>query len=278
MTIVAMTREMGSLGRDVAALIAQRRRRKVVYHEIIDQLANKMRLRKSHVARLLEGRAGLWEKLQASETSLSIFTADETFRMLLSESTGVLRGWGAVHLLRDIPHVIRVRVCAPLEMRVERMMERLGTMDREAVQRELEYSDEAHTAIVRRHFRIDWRDPEHYDIVLSTARLTPDECADELERMMELPRFQPTAESVRTVENRALEWSVRAQLRRDPRTANLRVRLECIDGFVRISGAVPTRNGAQEVSEVVAATPGVRSVDNQLLYNVAAVSWRRAEG
>jgi cytidylate kinase len=278
MPIVAMTREMGSLGRDVAALIAQRRGRKVVYHEIIDQLANKMRLRKSHVARLLEGRAGLWEKLQASETSLSIFTADETYRMLLDDTTGVLRGWGAVHLLTNIPHVMRVRVCAPMEMRVERMMERLGTMDREAVQRELVYSDEAHTAIARRHFRLDWRDPEHYDVVLSTARLTPDECADELERMMELPRFQPTADSIRTVRNRALEWAVRAQLRRDPRTAGVRLKLECIDGFVRITGAVANRNAAQEVSEVVAATPAVRTVDNQLLYNVAAASWRRAEG
>jgi cytidylate kinase len=276
MTTIAMTREMGSLGRDVAAHLARRDGRKVVYHEIIDQLANKMRLRKSHVARLLEGRAGLWEKLAASETSLSIFTADETYRMLVDESTGVIRGWGAVHLLADIPHVIRVRICAPFELRVERMMERLGTMDREAVQRELEMSDEAHTAIARRHFRLDWRDPEHYDIVLSTARLSVEECAHEIERMMELPRFQRTPESVRLLENRALEWSVRAQLRRDARTAKSQPRIECIDGFVRISGAVSTRNEAQEVSEVVAAVAGVRAVDNQLLYNVGGASWLRA--
>ena len=276
MTTIAMTREMGSLGGAVAAHLARRDGRKVVYHEIIDQLANKMRLRKSHVARLLEGRAGLWEKLAASETSLSIFTADETYRMLVDESTGVIRGWGAVHLLADIPHVIRVRICAPFEMRVERMMERLGTMDREAVQRELEMSDEAHTAIARRHFRLDWRDPEHYDIVLSTARLSVEECAHEIERMMELPRFRRTPESVRLLENRALEWSVRAQLRRDARTARSQPRIECIDGFVRISGAVSTRNEAQEVSEVVAAVEGVRAVDNQLLYNVGGASWLRA--
>ena len=106
MPLIAMTREMGSLGKDVAAGIAQRANKKVVYHEIIEPLANKMRLRKSHVARLLEGRAGLWEKLQASETSLSIYTADETFRMLLDETTGVLRGWGAVHLLADVFNVL----------------------------------------------------------------------------------------------------------------------------------------------------------------------------
>jgi Predicted periplasmic or secreted lipoprotein len=276
MPIIAMTREMGSLGRDVAALVARSHGRKVVYHEIIDQLANKMRLRKSHVARLLEGRAGLWEKLAASETSLSIFTADETFRVLLEPSTGVVRGWGAVHLLAGIPHVIRVRVCAPFELRVERMMERLGSMDREAVERELTLSDEAHTAITRRHFRVNWRDPEHYEMVLSTERLTVEECAHEVESMMQLPRFQETAESVRTVENMALEWAIRSQLRRDPRTTGATVRLECFDGYVRVNGAVSTRGESQEVSEVVCAVPGVRSVDNQLLYNVAGASWLRA--
>ena len=275
--IIAMTREMGSLGRDVAARIAQRHGRRVVYHEIIDQLANKMRLRKSHVVRLLEGRAGLWEQLTADKASLSIFTADETYRLLLDGETAVLRGWGAVHLLAGIPHVIRVRVCAPIELRVDRMMERLGTADRDAVRREIEMSEEAHTAIVRRHFRVNWRDPENYDVVLSTGRMSVDECVAEVERVMALARFQPTPESLRTVANLALEWSLRASLRRDPRTAESRVKLECIDGFVRVTGSIGNRHEAQHVSEVVASVPGVRAVDNQLVHNISTTAWMRAE-
>jgi cytidylate kinase len=275
--IIAMTREMGSLGRDVAARIAQRHGRRVVYHEIIDQLANKMRLRKSHVVRLLEGRAGLWEQLTANKASLSIFTADETYRLLLDGETAVVRGWGAVHLLTGIPHVIRVRICAPLELRIDRMMERLGTADRDAVRREIGMSEEAHTAICRRHFRVNWRDPEHYDIVLSTGRMTVEECVEEVERVMAMPRFQPTPQSLRHVANLALEWSVRAHLRRDPRTAQARVRLECIDGFVRIAGSVASRAESQQVSEVVASIPGVRAVDNQLVHNISTTSWMRAE-
>ena len=40
---------MGSLGMDVAERVAERRGQKIIYHEILDQLANKMRLRRSHV-------------------------------------------------------------------------------------------------------------------------------------------------------------------------------------------------------------------------------------
>ena len=115
MPLIAMTREMGSLGKDVAAGIAARANKKVVYHEIIEPIANKMRLRKSHVERFLEGKSGLWERLTTDRTSLSIFTADETFRVLRAGEAAVIRGWGAAHLLGGIPHVVRLRICAPME-------------------------------------------------------------------------------------------------------------------------------------------------------------------
>ena len=278
MPLIAMTREMGSLGKDVAAGVAQRTGRKVVYHEIIEPIANKMRLRKSHVERFLEGRSGLWERLTTDRTSLSIFTADETFRFLRDGSTAVIRGWGAVHLLKSVPHVIRVRVCAPLETRVSRMMERLATDNRATVESEIELSEEAHTAITKRHFNVNWRDAENYDLVLSTERLSVDECVDEIENMMKRPRFQETPESVRMVENLATEWAVRSALRRDSRTADVAITIQGDAGLVRLLGVVDTPAQSEAVAEVARAVEGVKSVDNQLRSAGSAGSRYRREG
>lgn len=264
MPLIAMTREMGSLGKDVAAGIAERTQRKVVYQEIIEPIANKMRLRKSHVQRFLDGKSGLWERLTTDKTSLSIFTADETFRFLRDGSTGVIRGWGAVHLLKDIPHVIRVRICAPLDLRIERMMERLGTDNREAVENEIEMSEEAHTAITRRHFGVNWRDPENYDLVLSTERLAVEECVDEVECMMKKRRFQETLESIRRMDDMALEWAVRSALRRDGRTAATHVTIACNGGCVRLAGVVDTQREAVAAAQIAMAVEGVRDVENEL--------------
>ena len=262
MPMIAMTREMGSLGKDVAAAIADRGGRRVVYHEIIEPVANKMRVRKSHVERFLEGKSGLWERITTDRTSLSIYTADETYRVLHDPSTAVIRGWGAVHLLRDIPHVVRVRVCAPFELRVRRMMERLGTDNRGAVESEIALSEEAHTAITRRHFHVNWRDAEHYDLVLNTERLSVDECVAELDHALAQPRFQETPESVRRSEALALEWSVRAGLRRDTRTANSTVSVQCLDGVVTLSGVLDDEDEIEAAHEVTLAVPGVRSIRN----------------
>jgi cytidylate kinase len=264
MPLIAMTREMGSLGKDVAARIAERDGRKVVYHEIIEPIASKMRLRKSHVERFLEGRSGLWERLTTDRTSLSIYTAEETYRVLHDASTAVIRGWGAVHLLRDIPHVLRVRVCAPFEIRVRRMMERLGTDNRAAIESEIELSEEAHTAITKRHFHVNWRDAEHYDLVLNTDRMSVDECVAQVDSALAHSRFRETPDSVRLAESLGLEWSIRAALRRDPRTASSSLSVQCHDGIATLSGMIDNEEEVEAAHEATLAVSGVRSVRNLL--------------
>jgi hypothetical protein len=246
MPMIAMTREMGSLGKDVAAGIAARMDRKVVYHEIIEPIANKMRLRKSHVERFLEGKSGIWERLTTDKTSLSIFTAQETFRFLKDGSTGVIRGWGAVHLLKNVPHVVRVRICAPLAMRIDRMMERLATDNREAVANEIALSEE-----------------------------TVDECVDAVAALIARPRFQETAESLRLVEDLATEWAVRAALRRDERTREAAIHVDCDGGVARLTGAVDNLIESNAAEDVAAAVEGVQRVDNQLRAANAAFRYRR---
>lgn len=264
MPVIAMTREMGSLGKDVAAGFAARTNRKVIYHEIIEPVANKMRLRKSHVERFLDGKSGIWERLTTDKTSLSIYTAEETYRLLRDPGTAVIRGWGAVHLLKGVPHVIRVRVCSPFDTRVTQMMERLKTEDRASVEKEIRMSEEAHTAIVRRHFGVDWRDPDHYHLVLSTENLSVDACIDQIERLAQQPQFQETPESQRAVENSALEASVRAALRRDARTTDISVVIQCADGIAKLLGMVPNADAAQAANDVAAGVSGVRRVQNEL--------------
>jgi cytidylate kinase len=264
MPFVAMTREMGSLGKDVAAGLAQRLDRQVVHHEIIDNLASKMRLRKSHVVRFLEGKSGIWERLTTDQTSLSIYTADETFALAESGKVAVIRGWGATHLLRPVPHVVSVRVCAPFELRVKRMMERLNTDDRDFVENEIRMSEEAHGAITRRHFGLNWQDSENYDVVLNTERLTIDECVDEVMGLLDDPTFEETAASQRVFANLALSAHVRAALRQDPRTNSFQISIKADDGVISLGGLIDMGLEARHGIEVASKVPGVKEVVNRV--------------
>ena len=264
MPLIAMTREMGSLGKDVATAVSARLGKPVVHHEIIDHLADKMRLRKSHVIRFLDGKASAWERLTTDKTSMSIYTADETLALAESDSVGVIRGWGSAHLLRPVQHVICVRVCAPLTLRVERMMERLNTTDEEMVVNEIKLSEEAHAAITRRHFGINWQDSENYDLTLNTERVSIEECTDEIMSLVKDPRFQKTADSARVLSNLALEHHVRAALRGNAATATMRINISAADGVVTLAGTL--ERGLEEIDavRVASAVANVKSVKSQL--------------
>ena len=272
MPLIAMTREMGSLGKDVAAAVRGRIGKQVVHHEIIDNLASKMRLRKSHVIRFLEGKAGVWERMTTDKTSLSIYTADETFLLAENDQVGVIRGWGSPHLLRPIPHVISIRVCAPFELRVKRMMERLNTDDRDFVENEIRMSEEAHGAITRRHFGISWQHSDQYDLVLNTERLTIEECADEVMELLDDPNFQETPESQRIFRNLATAAHVRSALRQDPRTNTMRISITSEDGLVTLAGLVDPGHEPKDAAEVASKVSGVKGVVNKL--RVAALGAR----
>ena len=264
MPLITMPREMGSLGKDVASAVAARIGKSVVHHEITEQLANKMRLRKSHVMRFLDGTAGIFEKLTTDQTSLSIFTADEVFRMVSEDNVAVIRGWGVTHLLGSVPHVIRVRVCAPFDLRVKHMMERLNTTDQALVEKEIRLSDEALTAITRRHYDIDWKDAEHYDLVLNTERVSVEDCVNEVMTLMNTPRFRETDESRQTLRDLGIVASVRAALRQDDRTKKLDVTISSNHNQITLSGMAGDAAESEQAAQIAAAVHGVSGVDNQL--------------
>jgi hypothetical protein len=127
MPLIAMNREMGSFGKDVAEGLEQALGMKVRHHEMIDHLASRARIRKSHVISFLEGTQGLFERLTTDQLRLRILTADEILSMAEADHALILRGWGATALLKEVPHAVRVCVSASRRMRVQRMMERLNS-------------------------------------------------------------------------------------------------------------------------------------------------------
>lgn len=263
MPLVAMTFEMGSFGNDVAQGVAGELGQEVIHHEIIDHLADKMRVRKSHVIRFLDNKATVFEKLSAERTSLSIYTADKIFDIVRQKGGAVIHGWGAAQLLQPVGHAVRVRVCAPVKLRVKRMMEQLKTQDEEFVRREVDCSDEAHGAIIHRHFGINWQNVEHYDLALNTERVPVAECIEEILNLVRKAAFEETPQSHATLDNLTLAAHVRAALRTDPRTRKVNLCIESDAGCVTLSGIILDDTGINTLTEVAAKVPGVKMVQNR---------------
>src|SRR5262245_8688539 len=258
MAVVAITREMGSLGNEVAAGLGNELGLPVVYHEVIDHLADRMRVRRSHVIRLLDGHAGLLERLTADKVSMFLHSSDEVIALAQQGKGAIIRGWGATHLLRGVPHVVCVRVCAPFKVRHQRMMQRVGSDDAEMVADEIHRNDEAHTAIMRRNFDLRWTDSEHYDVVLNTERVTVGECVDEILRLVRSPKFAETEQSRRRLDDLALTARVRAALLKSAEARPIKVAISANAGVVTLAGC--SDDELLVLVEVVMGIPGVLDV------------------
>ena len=80
MTVIAMTREMGSLGKDVAAKIANQLSLEVIHHEIVEHdIADPLHLHPSEVHNYLEGSPSLLERWKIDRNKLSCYTAEEIY-------------------------------------------------------------------------------------------------------------------------------------------------------------------------------------------------------
>ncbi|TAK45155.1 MAG: cytidylate kinase-like family protein [Betaproteobacteria bacterium] len=260
MPVITITREMGTLGKDVAAGLSDALEVPVIYNEIVDHLADRLRVRKSHVIRLLDGRAGLLERLAADKTSLFVHSAEEVMAMALQPGGAIIRGWGASHLLRAVPHAVCVRVCSPLELRVRRMMERLSTENEAEIRTEIQHNDEAHAAIVRRHFGVEWTDPAHYDLVLNTERVSIGRCVEQVLALVRAPEFAETDASRGHLEDLAVAARVRAALLRAAQTRDKRVQVTSERGRVILWGAKCSTDEKLNFVEIASAVQGVRDV------------------
>lgn len=262
MPVIAMNHEMGSQGMFVAEGLAAQLGLSMVHHEVVDYVAEKMHARKSTVRRFLEGKAGMLERWSTDESSLAVYKAEEILD-LAAKGNVLIRGWGATYLLRRIPHVVCVRVCAPVEKRVKLLMERLDT-DEEFAREEIRRSDTAHIANMQHQFGVTWGDPLLYDIVLNTERVSIASCIEQVKLLAKRPEFQETAASRAQLEILTLEYHIRSALQSNPATAEVEITINVDDGKIVLQGIVLSEEEKRATGETTAKVAGVKKVENKL--------------
>ena len=277
MPLIAMNREIGSLGKDVAMGLEEALGMKIRHHEIIDHLANRSRLRRSHVISFLEGKQGLLERLTTDQVSLRVLTADEILSVAESGEPVILRGWGATSLLKEVPHAVRVCVSASRRMRVKRMSERLEETDLEMVERVVDENDAAARAVMRRHFHIDPRDINEYDMGFNTDRVSVAQCVDEIVKLVKSPAFAETDESRARLRDVAICQHVRAAIRTHGSTSHCKVRVTANAGRVRLEGFVDHIEQSEACSDIASRIKGVRLLENHLNVGEVSGSLRREQ-
>ncbi|MGH7267007.1 MAG: AAA family ATPase, partial [Candidatus Rokuibacteriota bacterium] len=211
MPIVAMTKEMGSLGTFVGLEVARRLDYRFLRNDVVKAAAREYRARESGLVSAVERAPKLLERLRPPRRRYRTYLEAAVLDAALGERVLFMGRWSTI-LLRGIRHAVRVRVCAPPEMRAQRIMKRLGVDHAEAVRRITVY-DEGVRARMRQLFEIEWTDPLLYDLVINTEAVTVESGVRQVLALVEAPEFQPTEASRARLQDRAVAARVRASLK-----------------------------------------------------------------
>ncbi len=170
MHVITLSRQIGSGGDDIAVAVAARLKLRLIGREMISQAARRAGVPDVALAELDElGLLGL----KPRKADLELYRA--TVNRLVSEWAGagdvLFLGRGTQIVLAGWPGVLRVRVTAPIELRIARIQGQCR-VPHDIAASLLEARDQARAGYVRRHYGANIDAPELYDLIVNLAHLS----------------------------------------------------------------------------------------------------------
>src|ERR1051326_721261 len=170
---------------------------------------------------------------------------------------------------RRYANVLRLKIIAPMDVRIERVMERgfddvVGPLTREQARDLIRKADRDIGGYMRYLFKIDWLESSHWDLVINTGRFSVAESVEIVAAIVDSGMLEPSALDNQRLANLALASRVEATVLGDPTVWANGLKVVAQDGRVRIEGEVITEEDREAVEQIVRAIEGVRHVENDL--------------
>ena len=258
MTIVAISRGLGSGGNAVAAAVAKVLGFEYVEREIIMQAARAHEVPEEKIEDVDERRLSLWERFDEEKRRYLIFI-EAAYYSFAEKGNLVTAGRGGPFFLREVSHALKVRITAPFDVRVRRVIEQ-EKLDNKAAAARVRAYDRELSGRIDYLFGLDWTHPENYDVVINTGNETWDCYTDLLAFAARHPRFQSTPESQQRIRDLSLAAQVRAAIAKDPITKNINVEVTARAGRVALKGVVFSPAMMDAAAGVAERLPGVTNV------------------
>ena len=263
MPVITISRQLGSLGTEIAQMVAEKLNYEYVDKDKIAQALTDYGMPGPEVDKFDEKKPPLWDTLSIQRKKYL-----HLIQALLYEfgrkGNVVFVGRGGQVLLKDLPGILHIRIMAPFEVRVKRMMKQRGGDEKQAAGI-LRRSDRDSSGFIRAFFDVDWEDPDLYDLIINTRKLSVEAGARiimESIPVLEIKKGEKNAEE--KLADLALIQKVEASLLGILGADFRDIHVKAEKGVITLEGTVAS-DGLKENCQIAAGRiEGVIRVDNQL--------------
>jgi cytidylate kinase len=176
MAILTVSRQFGSGGREIGRTVSHELGYRYIDRtRILEDIRQAGGQWEKWSETLDEHRPTVWERYDWSFRGFAALIQNVILQEALKNNV-VIMGRGGNFLLKDIPYALRIRVVAPMDKRIDRIMAR-ESVDRDSARWLSERTDRERSGLIHLLFGKHWDDPTEYDIVFDTGIKTLDEIA-----------------------------------------------------------------------------------------------------
>lgn len=187
-------------GRAVAECLAKRLEYPCIGREILHEAALKVGVSDETVSGRLEAAPRRWARHRQDRKPYWI-ALQAALAEHCTEGSLVYHGLAGQFLLRGLPGVLRVRLIAPLEMRVKALMDAHHRMSRKAAEEFIHNVDEDRRRWVRLMCEVEVEDPALYDLTVNLQSISLETACTVIAELSAQPQYQLTDEVKPKLEN-----------------------------------------------------------------------------
>ena len=266
MAIITISREMGSGGIPIAYKAAEKLGYTLIDGEAIAKVASSYGLTLDALEQADEKPPAFVDKHDAL-VEVNFHRVELIILEYALKGDVVIYGRGGQDLLDGINSVLRVRVIAPFEDRVERWAER-EWLDPDLARVLVRKSDQQRAGFIKYYFDRDWEDPLGYDLTLNTLRLS-EETAVKLicEGIKDRNLAELKDAGKKLLQDRIVAKKAEVALLAERIIEGLHhyhFHLSATAGVVTLGGYVHSEEQRRAVHKTVLAVPGVQRINDQL--------------
>ena len=199
MPIITISRGSYSRGKEVAEKLALKLGYECLSRDILLEASEQFNIPEIKLIRAIHDAPSILERFTHGKERYVAFLRSTLLKHVQKDNV-VYHGLAGHYFLQGIPHVIKVRIMADLEDRVQEEMRRENISAEEA-RNVLRKDDDERRRWGIQVYGVDTWDPKLYDMVLHIKSLTVDDAVDLISKAAQLPRFQATPESQRLLDD-----------------------------------------------------------------------------
>ena len=203
MPIVIVSRGSYSHGREVAEKLARQLGFECISRDFLIQVSKEYNVPEVKLTQALTNSPAMLERYTFARERYINFIKAAILDHLKGDNI-VYHGFAGQFFVKDIAHVLKVRIIAGLEDRLKCLMQREQITRPEAMEM-IAKIDEERAKWSSKLYGIDTWDSRLYDLVINIGRISIDDAVDMIRRTVQLPPFQTTPGSQRQIEMLARE-------------------------------------------------------------------------